>query len=388
MNNNPFIKQEIKILKLGYILHILLYILLLTSHILLYNKTYWLSIYISKIIFSEIFILSIFILLPIIILIMLSCKVLTELLIKRLKIISLIFLVIFLMNSLLSSVVIWYNAKLLETFYEDCPFNFKIIDIPNIFLNYKIDNYELARKKCSYRRCFRYNLIQSNYICNFPEKRNQIPFYEYNPSNSILIKEVQDYVDFCKYYVNFYKKEKVKINKYIFSYNFICLDSKDVILNDILSFLFIFANIFASTVSWLYEYYSYKKILLLFIFGENHFNQWHPSLKDTNNTSKIEENNNQNNGEENNNITNFIKMPTDIIIVEKNNKNINNINNDTNEERIVNIFKNNKKSNEINNNVDIINNNILNENKNSDDKSEQQLIQNQNIFKVINKENK
>ena len=388
MNNNPFIKQEIKILKLGYIIHILLYILLLTSHILFYNKTYWLSIYLSKIIFSEIFILSIFISLPFIILIVLSCKVLTELMIKRLKIISLIFLVIFLMNSLLSSVVIWYNAKLLETFYEDCPFNFKIIDIPNIFLNYKIDNYELARKKCSYRRCFRYNLIQSNYICNFPEKRNQIPFYEYNPSNSILIKEVQDYVDFCKHYVNFYKKEKVKINKYIFSYNFICLDSKDVILNDILSFLFIFANIFASTVSWLYEYYSYKKILLIFIFGENHFNQRHPSLKETNNTSKIEENNNQNNGEENNNITNFIKMPTDIIIVEKNNKNINNINNDTNEERIVNIFKNNKKSNEINNNVDIINNNILSENKNSDDKSEQQLIQNQNIFKVINKENK
>ena len=135
MNNNPFIKQEIKILKLGYILHILLYILLLTSHILLYNKTYWLSIYISKIIFSEIFILSIFISLPFIILIVLSCKVLTELMIKRLKIISLIFLVIFIMNSLLSSVVIWYNAKLLETFYEDCPFNFKINDIPNIFLN-------------------------------------------------------------------------------------------------------------------------------------------------------------------------------------------------------------------------------------------------------------
>ena len=390
MYNNPFIKQEIKILKFGYIIHTLLYILLLISHILIFVKVFWLSKYILQIIFSEIIILSVFTLYPIIILIIIQCKLLTKKMIKILEKISKILLCVFLLNSIFTSATIWYHASLMETFYIHCPFNYKTKDIPNIFFNYEVNNYEQSKKKCTYRKCFPINNNKLTYLCNYRERKNQLEFNEFE--NKITIREVQSYYNICQNFVLFFTIEKYSFKKYNISYNYICPDLKDILFNDILSIFFIIADVFASSISWLLEFYSYKKIFIFLNYQGNIQNQINQSLRDTNVTSHIENNNNnnndQNNNGETNNNSNFIRLPTDIIIVENNKskKDDNNISNENknNEERIVCIFQ--KNNNDINN-PSIVNDDGINEIKNND-KSEEQIITNQNIFKVLNSENK
>ena len=385
--NNPFIKQEIKFLKIGYILHFILNILLITSHILVFIKVDWLSKYIYQIIFSEIIIVSVFSLSPIILLIIILCKVLTKKIIKLLELISKIFLGIYLLNSLFTSAVIWYNGSLMKTFYIYCPFNYKTKDIPNMFYNYQLYSYEQTKKKCNYRKCFPFNNDQNIFICNYKENKNQIQFNESSPNNIITINEVKNYYNICQDFVQFFKIKKISINYYNISYNYICPNMKDMLINYILSIFFIFADILASIGSWLLELFSYKKIFLLIIFQVNNRNQANPSLIETNITSRVENNNNQNNNnEEANNISNFIRLPTDIIIVENNkNKNDNNyISNGNKEERIVNILK---KNIDYKNMPDTLNDNDINDIKNND-KSEQQFTSNQNIFKVISINNK
>ena len=393
--DNRYIQEEIKILKIGYIIHFLFFLLLIISHLTIYMKSYWLSKYIKDIIFSEIIIISIFSLLPLILLFFILCKKLTEKIIKILEIISIIFLFIFIINSLFTSISIWYNASLTETFYKNCPFNFNYTDIPNMFLNYNLENKEQIKKKCNYRKCFPINYNNSFYICNYKEKDTKTNYTDLFISildSENLIKEVIEYIDYCKYYTIFYKSEKESYISYNISYNFICPNNSDLVLNYILTFFFIFADIFASTLSWLYEYYSYKKILLILEYQRYITNNNANSLKETNNTSHIEDNNNQNNinnnnneEENNNNENNFVKQPTEILIIE-NNKIINNIDNENKEERIINIYNKEieKGNNEITNSVDIDNNNNIDNNKNINDKSEEKLMKNKNIFKIIN----
>ena len=67
---------------------------------------------------------------------------------------------------------------------------------------------------------------------------------------------------------------------------------------------FFFLILFCTGILWLFEYCSYKYILALIRHSRNNNN----SLRDTNNTSKINEDNNQDN------ISNTNK--TEIIIVE------------------------------------------------------------------------
>jgi hypothetical protein len=208
--------------------------------------------------------------------------------------------------------------------------------------------------------------------------------------NKITIREVRGYYNICQNFVLFYTIEKDSFKKYNISYNYICPDLKDVLFNDILSIFFIIADIFASSISWLLEFYSYRKIFIFLNYPGSNQNQINQSLRETNVTSHIENNNNNNNGQNNNgdtnNNSNFIRLPTDMIIVEnnKNKKDDNNISNENNEEKIVYIFQ--KNNNDINN-PNIVNDDDINEIKNND-KSEQQIITNQNIFKVINPENK
>ena len=386
--DNQYIKEEIKILKIGYIIHFLFFLLLLIAHLTIYIKSYWLSKYINHIIFAEIIIISIFSLLPIILLVFISCTKLSEKIIKKLGIISMIFLFIFIINSLFTSISICYNTLLTETFYKNCPYNFNYTDIPNIFINYQIDNKEQIKKKCNYRKCFPINYNNSFYICNFKEKDEKANYSELFISildTENLIKEVIEYINYCRYFTIFYKKEKKSFIYYDISYNFICPNSSDLVINYILTFFFIFADIFASTLSWLYEYYSYKKILLILEYQRYSNNNVNISIKETSNTSHIDGNNinqnNNNNDEDHNNNENFVKQPTDLLIID-NNKIIN-ISKENKEERIINILNKEKGNNEITNDVDAINNNI-NNNKNNNDKSEENLMKNINIFKVIN----
>ena len=379
--NNPYIKQEIKILKIAYIIHTLLFVLLLFSHLCVYLKIKWLSNHIKRIFLAEIIIISIFSFFPIILFIFLRFKTLTEKMIKILKIISEILLYIFAINSIFTSSSLWYNSSLMEIFYRDCPFNYNIDDIPKIFYNFEIENIEKIKKKCNNRRCFPINYNSNIYICNYKEN-GQNKLFDVSLEDENVKKQVKEYINFCENYTIFYKRERENFKNYDITFNFICPNNSDFIFNYIFTFIFIIADILASSIAWLYELYSYKNILILLIYQLNNNQNINQSLKDTNNTSQIGNNNNQNNNNSvQNNAENFTRQPTQILIVENNNinylnniDNINNINNINNnidnknkEERIVKIFENQKDEDKNN-----INKNSINIIKNDNNKSEEQ----------------
>ena len=394
--DSPFIISEIKILKSDYITHILIYILIIFIHIIFVFKYYWLSLGSKIICFISMIISGIFIFIPLIFFLILSFKPLTEKLIKRLEIFSIIFLFIYLSNSLLASGSLGYNLSMMSLFYQDCPYNYNISDIPLMFSGSQLNELKIKRK-CNNRKCFPINNYTDIYICNFKGSEHQKEITEYflqSPDTYVLIKE---FIEICKQYTHFFGYQREKYTKYNISYKFICPTKSDIIYINILTYMFIFSNILSASIQWIFEYLSYRKIRKL-LFLEINVNNRHPSLKETNNTSKIEENNNnQNNNNQNggeNNSQNFKRQPTEILIIESNkiNNNINNVinneikNNNSIEERIVNVFNNTNdlNNNEINNNKDIISIN----NNNKVDKSEEQLINDNNIFKFINKINK
>ena len=378
--DSPYIQREIKILKSDYIVHMLMLILLSLIYIIFLFKYLWLSQSTKTIFFATIIVACIFIFIPVILFLIISFKKLTEKLIKKLEIISIVFLCLYISNSLLTASSLWYNSSLMSIFYQDCPYNFNISDILNNF--YQINDISKIKRKCNNRRCFPINDDSNIYICNFKEKNNQQEII-IGLIKSGVSDNVKDYLEICGLYTKFFESEREKYTKYSISSKFICPNKTDIVYNYILTYMFIFTDLLSASIQWIFEYLSYRKIRHVFFFEIN-INNRHPSLKDTNNTSKIEENNNQNNenGGENNS-QNFKRQPTEILIIENNkNKKNDEIKNDNNEERIVNIFNN---TNEININ-EINNNDIISiKGSNNIDKSEEQLMNNKNIFKAINK---
>ena len=407
--NLPILKEEIIILKVEYFIHALLYVLLAISQYLVYLKIYWLNEHIYKIFYSEMYIICFSALYPITILILFIFLNLNEKIIKVLDIITIILLIIFIANGLLTSITIYYNSKLEKPFYYDCPFNFDINSLPNIVS--KFESYELNKIKnqCNYRRCFILNMNESNntYICNFKEKNKDEEFFEIDLIKESIDNDLNEYIMKCQNYTTFYKCIKNRHKTYLIDYDFPCPEQKDIYYNNVLSILFVFIELLASSTPWLCEHISFKKIKLLINLQRSISNRQNLSLKDTNNTSKLEDNNNNiNNDNNNNNINNndnqvqqnnyvFERKPTELLIIENGgNNNINNINNEENDERIINIIK--AKNNNLSNkgsmkNISNINNEINNcggnNNSNSNSKSENQLMdKNGNIFKLMNRE--
>lgn len=382
------IKKEIQLLKIGKIFHIFIYLLLSFCHILVLLKSYWLSKTSHIILTIETIIIGISMILPAFFLILLICVILTEKKIEKLGKISRVLCIIFLVNSLITSGAIWYNTSIMGRFYEDCPYNFNIDDIPNIFSYYQTENKTKRIKECNNRRCFSINSIDISYVCNFNDKKSQ---YEYEFSfdeETVIYNNVKDYIYYCLNYTQFYKINKTNYNLYKnIPFDFICLTKSQFKFNYLLSYLFIFSCIFASSLPWVLDFQMYDKILYLLLI-QRITNNRNNSLKETNNTSNIEAENNNNNNNEENNSQKFTKQPTEILIIGNNNYiNINNINNENNQERIVNIITNNiddNKKNENNLKDQIINNN---NDLNNNSKSENNLMnnENKNVFTIINK---
>ena len=389
--DREIIRQEISILKIGYYVHMLLFILVVISHFLVLEKLIWLNIYVFYIFYVEIYIILIFTLYPLIILFILLCLTLKEKVIKILEILSGILLIVFIVNGILTSITIYYNTTLMTKYYHDCPFNYNIKDIPYLFLNYYTRNITSKGKKCNYRRCFPIN-NNNTFICNFNDDEKDNKFIELSLEEENITDILSVYINYCYNYTTFYKCEKNKFNSYKISYDLICPNRQQLSFNNLLSYLFIFANFFSSSLPWLYEFYSFKKILLLLYYERNVIYNHNESLKETNNTSKLDQNSNNPNGsnQQQNNNQSFQRQQTEIIIIE-NKHNINNINNDNNEERIVNI--NIHKNKDIQNNdktSNIINNNVDEDINNNYSKSENHLVnnENKNIFKLMNKRTK
>ena len=348
---NEFIIKEINFLKATFNIHILTCILILFIHIAVYENIYW--IFEHSILMFEIS-LYIFISFCFLLIIIYFAILCTKIIEKTIKIFIKITLTLFFMsiiNSLYCSILSIYNSTLFESFYLDCPFNYKIDDISNM-IN-KVNYLENVKKNmCKARKCFNINNISNIYLCNFKEENKYLKLYP-NEEFNITYPEIYNFSKYCRNYTIFYYILKDEYQTYDIDYDFQCPSKSSKTYNYVLTYLFIFCNIFCSTILYLFEYCSLKTLLKLIIRARN----YNMSLRETNNTSKIDGNNNLsvNNGEQT-----FKKQKTEIIIID---------------------------NSSLDQNQKIQENKVVNNNNGKDtSKSENQLItnMNNNIFKIIN----
>ena len=399
MNNNVLLKKTIKKIKIEFIVHSFYYGLLLVIHILIFNKINWMKKGEYIVFYIEIIIIAIFTIIPLILFILLLFLKLTKIFLNILKVFLKICYYYIFINGMIISINTWCNTQLLSIFYLNCPYNFNIADLPKIFDNYQIENKKEIKNKCNYNRCFLNGYYKDNknnniiyiYICNIKLNKEKMFCSELILDNQSINKDLINYVNFCRDYTKIYNC--IKQDNYIsynISYDYKCPNKSEVSLNHALSFLFILFDSFIASIPWVSECTKIEEIIYLLFPDINNFNQNNQSLKETSNTSKIDDNSNSNENNQDNNSQTFKKEPTVTIIIDNNINIINDINNSKNIEKnieILNINKN-KNSNIITNENILSNKKIINKSYNNEEnsKSQNQLINNnnQNIFKVIN----
>lgn len=381
--NNEILKEKIKSLKISCIIHSVIYLITSVIHILIYYKVIWLSNRDNNIFFIEIIIIIVFTLIPLLLFMFLSLLNLSKKFFIILKQLLKILFYAFFLNSMIISLSTWNNAQLLSSFYNECPFNFLVEDLPNIFQNYTINNKKTIKKLCKYRRCFynnnyiKDNKIINNYICNLEQKDKSITCSNIDKNVLKINDDIINYIEYCNEYTKMYECEKENnFLVYNIQYDYKCPNKSDVTLNYSLSFIFIFIDGFICSIPWLYEYYYIKDLLsLLTININNDNNNNNQSLNETNNTSKLDDSNSS---------QNFEKQPTQTIIID-------NLNDKDNKSDILSINKVKKDNNKVNtgnilSNKEINNNN--NHNNIEDDKSKSGNIlinSNKDTFNIINK---
>lgn len=381
--------KTIKNFRNALIIHSFINLFLVSCHIIIYLKLFWIENNPRALYYYLIYIISSFCLIPIIIAIVIIFKKLTKNILLTSELLIKYFMLLGILFSIISSISLSENQKELSKFLYTCPFYYEINDINKIFGYYNEKNIDKIKDNCENRRCFineGSNDLNKNYICNFniQSKKNYCSlFSKYNDTNS---EKLTNYINFCENFVNFYKcqKSNIEYKNKIINYDYICPDKIDNVINIILLYFFLFVDIIILCTPWLIEI-SYIEDIISNLFPTVNNND--NNLKETNNTSK-EENNSENGSSENGNSNHFQREPTQTIIVDKNE---NNINNETN-----NINNNNKQSiliinhNKINSIDTKTNNNETNGIDNNQSKSEIQLMNNRNdnIFKIFNKNKK
>lgn len=380
--NNENVKEKIKNLKISCSIHSIIYLITITIHILIYYKLIWLSNRDANIFFIEIIIIIAFTFIPVLLFFFFSFLTLTKKFLIILKQLLKILFYVFFLNSMIISISTWNNAQLLSSFYNECPFNFLVEDLPNIFQNYTINNKKEIKKLCKYRRCFYNNnyiknhKIINNYVCNLEQKDKSITCSNLDVNNLKINDDIINYIEYCNEYTKIYECEKENnFLAYNIPYNYKCPNKSDVNLNYSLSFIFIFIDGFICSMPWLYEYYYIKDLLLLLSININNDNNNNQSLNETNNTSKIDDSNSS---------QNFEKQPTQTIIID-------NLNYKDNKSDILSINKVKKDNNKVNSgnilsNKEINNNNNHNNKEDDKSKSGNRLINsNKDTFNIINK---
>ena len=380
-----------KKLRITYILHTIIFSIILTFNFILLSELYWLKKIYKKLYYIGILISIIHFILPIISLIFVFIKIIKKANIKIFKAFTIIFCIISIIFGFYFSGILMMNTIESPEFCKECPFNLKLEDI-----NIIIKSNEL-NKKCDERRCVinnnNINILQKNendlyeYICNYDptsefEKVRETfdndndkkfitnnTFSNQNGDNIICNKIIKEdillnffennyafnFYDKCNIYTDFYLCERTKApNKFNIEENFIC-PGKNYMTKVILFCLFnVLLNLIINFPLYKIEYNKYSEAILKYRPRINP-NQKSNSLSSTVNSSKINNENNENKETE----QKFEPTPAEILIVcrkrgltndntkDDNNNNINNENNNINKE------KNNK--NNLNNIEDGIN---------------------------------
>ena len=378
-------KEENNNLKCILINHLWIFSLISFFNILIFIKMYILyKVYkVFYLICTIVFI--IFILIPIYPLIIIFKKNLRSRKLIFFKKISFIIAVITLLIGIVINLIIILNIYSLFTFYKECPYNYSYKDISNIFHldqngnNNRNNNYyskQCSNKICALMEKYTNDSKFYSYLCNFDstydfenfssqltrkifsnsnkEENDQIKCDVYNDFNLENKEEFQEkdkqnyfiiksYFDICSkesilYKCNRYEKPK----KYKIDYDISCPDFYDKIIALIFGIISIIFNLLCSLILTIYEFFIYKKILILY-HRINNSERLKTSISGTTkNTSQIKHNNIDNNSNELNSQS-IIIQPN--IRRENQNNIVNNIDNDNKDN---NIDNDNKDNNELN----------------------------------------
>ena len=357
------INKTFKSLKINYVIHLILLIIILIFNFVLVSQIFWL-----KKIFGNLYLLMNYIsiinfIFPMISFIFIIKNKITKKNINKFKIITIIFCTLAIIFGFFFSGVLMINAIESPEFCKECPFNLPLSEI-NSFPNYNLN------KKCNERRCLKNspnpetNIKNENdlyeYICNynptdeFDEIKENKDIENNNNntisknSDNIFCKELtkdeilntelennysNDFYDMCNIYTKLYICERNQLpNKFKIEKNFVCPEKDYMTKLVIFCMLNVLINLIFGFFPWKSELNKYT--ILIMNYEPRRTNQKSNSFSSTINDSKgIKENISENN---------FEKTPTEIIIVcgNKNNNitnSINDINNNIN--NINNIIK-------------------------------------------------
>lgn len=393
---NEHIQNNSKLLKKNYIVHIIIYGIIIIFNFILLTQIIWLKNFLYNLyFFGSIFDILYFII-PFFPLIYLLLKKFNKKNIKIFRVLTLIFSILSIFLGIYFSVIIMMNAIESPEFCRECPFN---IDISYLYTEYNeyfekvIDkNDNMLINKCSSRKCLLNNENKNNqftfeFICNYnpteefeefsgPFKKSQENGEIISSDEEIICNKIKSgfnfekeiiykYYDICNSFEDFYVCERFnEPSKYSLKEDFKCPNKHYLTYLIMFCVLNVFFNLILSFFTWKIEYNKYNDIIAS--YASNNRRRTSNSHNSTKNSSKLPKDNIQEKG--------FKKTPTEIILVcderEKNNNIINNIfENENNIDNNIN-YNINDDINKININKINVNtiNNIHINNSNEDNK--------------------
>ena len=380
MNNNQ-IKKEATLLKCGYFAHLIIFALIIFIHVIGIIKMFWFSKSLYAFFKYLLILIVIIFLFPLIPLIFIFLKKLSLDLSQRMKIVSIAMILISLVVGIITCILIWTAVIDSKDFYENCPYHYTSSNIEN-YINQK-KSIDCNKRICLYDKTIDSDILPYKYICSYNSmkeyKNKNIMYSRFNEKNLKIFSDtfiicdylseykykikneiVKTYVETCELESVFYLCDRFEKTTVINSINN-SDNCPDNIYNTLIYLLGVFSIIFDVLISYVplaIEYFLYKKLIYLFGLLDNGGinNNELVVINRTANTSENNNNNNQNNNENNSQI-NYIKEPTEIIIVEHDNCDDN---------------KKNSKDFNINNSINNNKNNLNNSIKKNDEEDEEE----------------
>ena len=271
-----------------------------------------------------------------------------------------IILIIILFIYVIGSIILFYLInKSYPSFYRNCPFNYNISEVENLFTNFERSKNKILELKevCGNRRCFYQNNIYDiekegiiykySYLCNynssddFKDELENIIICENLISKDKDIFESQqllNYINLCNSLIDLYICKTVEAPKvYDIKSNYIC--PKKSVKSITLEIIIILLNVILSNLIYIIQYIYYNKILKIIVTGNVRRTLDDPRNENgrTIDTSKKSGLNQDNNS--------FKKEPTQIIVIGR----------EPNNDEIFHIYNRDKKNkNKITRNVNNI----------------------------------
>ena len=329
MEENKEENENYKKLKCHYLLHIIIFIIILSTHVLIYFKVYWIKQIIGLLFIYFSLVEILYILIPGISLIFLRLR--KQFKLKHLEIlkkISILFLIISIAIGIFFSILVIINTIYGKVFRNECPFNLEEKFILSFSESFKVEEDNELKDKCQERICLLYDYKENDkypykYLCNYNSEKDfgeklgnpyvrilsngtelktysqikcnifgQFYIYDYNIQNNEIIYQ---FLDICYYLGDFYSCERFEEpKKYDISTLDECPGENYIFILGILCVYIIAADIIISFIPWSIENKSYNSLMET-IEDYADINKNPTNINDANNRKINEDNNHKSN---------------------------------------------------------------------------------------------